>query len=147
MGSVSPCHVPCVQLNEMIRSPAEGQFWQADHIQPVYSGGGQCSLENLQTLCTACHREVSMCTRNPSLLSHREQQRETALELLLSPAPSSAEPQCSRPLPPLQPRWKGSIKLLPYDTFLWIWEKAALINVCISPCCQLQSWTRVLTVG
>ncbi|NXX73250.1 ZRAB3 endonuclease, partial [Spizella passerina] len=46
-----------LQLNEMIRSPAEGQFWQVDHIQPVYSGGGQCSLENLQTLCTACHRE------------------------------------------------------------------------------------------
>ncbi|NXO72398.1 ZRAB3 endonuclease, partial [Phainopepla nitens] len=50
-------HLPLAQLNEMIRSPAEGQFWQVDHIQPVYSGGGQCSLENLQTLCTACHRE------------------------------------------------------------------------------------------
>ncbi|XP_036396711.1 DNA annealing helicase and endonuclease ZRANB3 [Megalops cyprinoides] len=45
------------QLNEMIRNPAEGQFWQVDHIRPVYSGGGQCSLDNLQTLCTVCHRE------------------------------------------------------------------------------------------
>ncbi|NWS95751.1 ZRAB3 endonuclease, partial [Mionectes macconnelli] len=51
------CHLPLGQLNEMIRSPSEGQFWQVDHIQPVYSGGGQCSLDNLQTLCTACHRE------------------------------------------------------------------------------------------
>ncbi|NXX91072.1 ZRAB3 endonuclease, partial [Centropus bengalensis] len=49
--------LPLGQLNEMITNPTEGQFWQADHIQPVYSGGGQCSLENLQTLCTVCHRE------------------------------------------------------------------------------------------
>uniref|UniRef100_A0A8C2EK89 Zinc finger, RAN-binding domain containing 3 n=1 Tax=Cyprinus carpio TaxID=7962 RepID=A0A8C2EK89_CYPCA len=42
--------LPLKQLNEMIQSPAEGQFWQVDHINPVYRGGGQCSLENLQTL-------------------------------------------------------------------------------------------------
>ncbi|NWU94009.1 ZRAB3 endonuclease, partial [Upupa epops] len=50
-------HLPLGQLNEMITNPTEGQFWQVDHIKPVYSGGGQCSLENLQTLCTLCHRE------------------------------------------------------------------------------------------
>ncbi|KAK4817741.1 hypothetical protein QYF61_026541 [Mycteria americana] len=55
-------HLPLGQLNEIITNPTEGQFWQVDHIKPVYSGGGQCSLENLQTLCTACHREVSMRT-------------------------------------------------------------------------------------
>ncbi|XP_035487028.2 DNA annealing helicase and endonuclease ZRANB3 isoform X2 [Scophthalmus maximus] len=44
------------QLNEMIRAPVEGDFWQVDHIRPVYSGGGQCLLDNLQTLCTVCHR-------------------------------------------------------------------------------------------
>ncbi|KAI5088872.1 DNA annealing helicase and endonuclease ZRANB3 [Silurus meridionalis] len=43
-------------LNEMIRHPVEGHFWQVDHIKPVYSGGGQCLLDNLQTLCTVCHR-------------------------------------------------------------------------------------------
>ncbi|XP_048024135.1 DNA annealing helicase and endonuclease ZRANB3 isoform X2 [Megalobrama amblycephala] len=48
--------LPLKQLNEMIQSPMEGQFWQVDHINPVYRGGGQCSLENLQTLCTVCHR-------------------------------------------------------------------------------------------
>lgn len=48
--------LPLKQLNEMIQNPAEGQFWQVDHINPVYKGGGQCTMENLQTLCTACHR-------------------------------------------------------------------------------------------
>ncbi|XP_043078331.1 DNA annealing helicase and endonuclease ZRANB3 isoform X2 [Puntigrus tetrazona] len=48
--------LPLKQLNEMIQSPVEGHFWQVDHINPVYRGGGQCSLENLQTLCTVCHR-------------------------------------------------------------------------------------------
>ncbi|XP_048809385.1 DNA annealing helicase and endonuclease ZRANB3 isoform X1 [Lagopus muta] len=50
-------HLPVGQLNEIITNPTEGQFWQVDHIRPVYSGGGQCSLGNLQTLCTVCHRE------------------------------------------------------------------------------------------
>ncbi|XP_006834663.1 PREDICTED: DNA annealing helicase and endonuclease ZRANB3 [Chrysochloris asiatica] len=49
--------LPLEQLNDMIRNPVEGHFWQVDHIKPVYNGGGQCSLDNLQTLCTVCHRE------------------------------------------------------------------------------------------
>ena len=53
-----------LQLNEMISSPGEGLFWQVDHIQPVSGGGGQCSLDNLQTLCTVCHREVSDACRH-----------------------------------------------------------------------------------
>ncbi|XP_069880097.1 DNA annealing helicase and endonuclease ZRANB3 isoform X2 [Dipodomys merriami] len=49
--------LPLEQLNEMIRNPVEGHFWQVDHMKPVYEGGGQCSLDNLQTLCTVCHKE------------------------------------------------------------------------------------------
>ncbi|CAE7899600.1 Zranb3 [Symbiodinium sp. KB8] len=33
----------------------EGSLWQADHILPVWQGGGACGLENLQTLCASCH--------------------------------------------------------------------------------------------
>lgn len=54
-----------LQLNEMVRAPGEGHFWQVDHIRPVFGGGGQCSLDNLQTLCTVCHREVS-ALRHPT---------------------------------------------------------------------------------
>ncbi|ETE60789.1 Zinc finger Ran-binding domain-containing protein 3, partial [Ophiophagus hannah] len=47
----------CDLLNEIILNPTEGHFWQVDHIKPVFSGGGQCTLENFQTLCTVCHKE------------------------------------------------------------------------------------------
>jgi 5-methylcytosine-specific restriction protein A len=33
-----------------------GEFWQADHVIEVVKGGGQCGLENYQTLCTGCHK-------------------------------------------------------------------------------------------
>lgn len=31
-------------------------FWDMDHILPVVHGGGGTGLENLRTLCKACHR-------------------------------------------------------------------------------------------
>lgn len=32
------------------------RLWEMDHIIPVAEGGGSCGLENLRTLCFACHR-------------------------------------------------------------------------------------------
>ncbi|KAM8872272.1 DNA annealing helicase and endonuclease ZRANB3 isoform 1-T2 [Synchiropus picturatus] len=61
------------QLNEMIRAPVEGDFWQVDHIRPVYSGGGQCTLDNLQTLCTVCHKN-----RTAQQAKDRSQKRKSA---------------------------------------------------------------------
>lgn len=43
-------------LDRLLQQPKEGDFWQADHIQAVAEGGGSCGLDNLQTLCTPCHR-------------------------------------------------------------------------------------------
>ncbi|XP_076797199.1 DNA annealing helicase and endonuclease ZRANB3 isoform X3 [Arvicanthis niloticus] len=57
LDSAWTAKLPLEQLNEMLRNPGEGHFWQVDHIRPVYEGGGQCSLDNLQTLCTLCHKE------------------------------------------------------------------------------------------
>ena len=31
-------------------------FWEADHIIPVFQGGGVCGLENYRTLCLRCHK-------------------------------------------------------------------------------------------
>lgn len=32
------------------------RLWEMDHVTPVVEGGGSCGLDNLRTLCWACHR-------------------------------------------------------------------------------------------
>ena len=34
-----------------------GGFWDADHILAVHDGGGSCGLDNIRTLCIACHKQ------------------------------------------------------------------------------------------
>ena len=34
-----------------------GGFWDADHIVAVKDGGGDCSLNNIRTLCIQCHKK------------------------------------------------------------------------------------------
>jgi len=46
-------------LDKLVREPTDGNAWHADHIIPVYKGGGECKLENMRTLCVACHYEVT----------------------------------------------------------------------------------------
>ena len=43
----------------LVDKALSGKAWQADHIIPVFEGGGQCTITNLRTLCTACHRDVT----------------------------------------------------------------------------------------
>lgn len=50
-------------LNKLVNDPTEGNAWHADHIIPVYRGGGECMLENMRTLCVACHSDVTMAQR------------------------------------------------------------------------------------
>lgn len=38
--------------------------WEADHILPVFLGGGACDISNFQTLCKECHKEKNQ------MLSH-----------------------------------------------------------------------------
>ncbi|KAK2970334.1 hypothetical protein RJ640_003302 [Escallonia rubra] len=46
-------------LDRLVRDPTESNSWHADHIVPVYQGGGECRLENMRTLCVACHADVT----------------------------------------------------------------------------------------
>ena len=34
-----------------------GGLWDADHIIPVKDGGGLCGIDNIRTLCIACHKK------------------------------------------------------------------------------------------
>ena len=38
------------------QAPSEGRCWHADHKLAVRDGGGECDVENMQTLCVACHQ-------------------------------------------------------------------------------------------
>lgn len=40
-------------------TPNRSSGWDADHIVPVVEGGGECSLDNLRTLCHPCHKRVT----------------------------------------------------------------------------------------
>lgn len=46
-------------MTRLIERSEEGNAWNADHVTPVYKGGGECDIENLRTLCVACHAEVT----------------------------------------------------------------------------------------
>jgi 5-methylcytosine-specific restriction endonuclease McrA len=49
-------------------------YWDADHIKPVSEGGGECSLENMRTLCVPCH-QVATRELAKRTASHRRQRR------------------------------------------------------------------------
>ncbi|KAK9843831.1 hypothetical protein WJX81_008228 [Elliptochloris bilobata] len=43
----------------LVTQAVAGNAWHADHILPVFRGGGLCTLENLRTLCVVCHQAVT----------------------------------------------------------------------------------------
>ncbi|XP_021860897.1 uncharacterized protein [Spinacia oleracea] len=50
-------------MDKLVREPTEGNAWHADHIIAVFNGGGECRLENMRTLCVACHADVTASQR------------------------------------------------------------------------------------
>ena len=44
-------------LRKALKIQSRHALWDADHIRAVVEGGGECGLENMQTLCFWCHRD------------------------------------------------------------------------------------------
>jgi 5-methylcytosine-specific restriction enzyme A len=53
-------------------------LWDADHIQPVVEGGGECDLENIRTLCLRCHRTATLELRERLRLKRAAQAESAA---------------------------------------------------------------------
>lgn len=80
----------------IVERPTEGMFWQADHVVPVFEGGGMCGLDNLQTLCTSCHRSKT----------HAEAERRSTRSQRLRQAPLSGT------FPPVRAKWSRQLSML-----------------------------------
>ncbi|KAJ4960943.1 hypothetical protein NE237_020853 [Protea cynaroides] len=70
-------------FEKIVYEPIEGNAWHADHIVPVYRGGGECRLENMRTLCVACHSEVTASQRMERCLE-RAKAKEQLKEIMRS---------------------------------------------------------------
>jgi len=64
-------------------------LWDADHIQPVAEGGGECDLDNLRTLCLRCHRAATVELR--LRLRNRKKSEQEELTAQLSNISSAAD--------------------------------------------------------
>ncbi|XP_024542351.1 DNA annealing helicase and endonuclease ZRANB3 [Selaginella moellendorffii] len=62
-------------LQNLVEDPIEGNAWHADHIVPVFAGGGECDLENMRTLCVVCHAQVTSEQCRKRHASFRKAQR------------------------------------------------------------------------
>uniref|UniRef100_A0A803M0X5 DNA annealing helicase and endonuclease ZRANB3 n=1 Tax=Chenopodium quinoa TaxID=63459 RepID=A0A803M0X5_CHEQI len=58
-------------LDKLVREPTEGNAWHADHIIAVFIGGGECTLENMRTLCVACHAAVTAAQRTQRCMENK----------------------------------------------------------------------------
>jgi hypothetical protein len=50
-------------LRKALKIQSRHTLWDADHIRAVADGGGECGLENMQTLCFWCHRDKTVAMR------------------------------------------------------------------------------------
>jgi 5-methylcytosine-specific restriction protein A len=66
--------------------------WDADHIVPVVEGGGECTLDNIRTLCVPCHQRVTKDLARRRASRRRQQRRGPAARATLLGANSEQIP-------------------------------------------------------
>ncbi|KAL8141905.1 hypothetical protein V2J09_014937, partial [Rumex salicifolius] len=79
-------------VDKLVAEPTEGNAWHADHYVPVYQGGGECRIENLRTLCVACHADVTaaQCAERKLAKRHlNEAIRSSRVQISSSPEPAT----------------------------------------------------------
>ena len=71
----------------MRRGRLGGNLFDVDHIVAVHDGGGECGMDNLQTLCIPCHRKRTKQQRatwgrrrDESVTEAEEERRQQAVE-------------------------------------------------------------------
>ena len=69
-----------LELHGINPDTSRQSYWDADHILPVIEGGGECDLDNLRTLCLACHRIVTaeLAARRGRVKRQTRKQQEAA---------------------------------------------------------------------
>jgi len=53
----SASYAEICKLFGMTIKESRKSFWEADHLKEVIDGGGECGLDNYQTLCKKCHKQ------------------------------------------------------------------------------------------
>ena len=69
-------------LDLFVRTAWEGHAWHFDHIKPVYKGGGECTVDNGQTLCVLCHKQRTAGQAKERAATRRVE-KETVLKTVL----------------------------------------------------------------
>ena len=63
-------HAWCAEIG-VAKGDIHKSWWQADHILPVAEGGGECDLDNYQTLCLKCHKAKTAAQARRKALARR----------------------------------------------------------------------------
>lgn len=64
------------KVNRLVNNPTMSNIWEADHIVPVAEGGGECGLDNYQTLCVQCHQNKTNREHERRAKLRKEQRKE-----------------------------------------------------------------------